>query len=114
MAPYIDYSKLISEAAAYLLLHAQPGKHDGVIIPPVGICYNIERVLEDQVDQLDYEDLMSILKMCFISWDKFSGDLDYPVGGRSEYAGFNLWIGESGVLRRDLLAHIIKELSDDA
>lgn len=77
----------------------------------VGICSNAETYVHDRLD-------LDALKPTFVSWQYYSGDLMYPVP--SPQAGMcpsreyrhtdDVWIGDYGDLRMDLLNHCIKTL----
>lgn len=102
-----DY-EMIAEAAQWLLDCSLESMRHGEIFVSAGICFNLETYLDEEVD---FEVFVSCLHDCFLTWDKFSGNDDYPIGGKFEYAQANLWQGDSLKLRQDLLRHIIKELS---
>jgi hypothetical protein len=67
-----------------------------------------------------YQDEGVRLSALFRSWPKFSGSLTYPVpgvGDMSPHEAFvripNVWNGEYGALRRELLDHCINELAKE-
>lgn len=72
-----------------------------------GICGNTFFLIRILSDKYDHH---------FQNWDKYSGNLYFPVPPTNEeYTAKeqydytpNLWIGEQGELRRDLLRHLIK------
>lgn len=96
-----------------------------------GICYNTWRellfsasdvVTEETVDEEVWT--YCILVPLFRTWPKFSGINAFPVpatqekyyslesGPSSQYmAEHNLWVGEYGKMRLDLLEHMITELA---
>lgn len=74
----------------------------------VGICGNIGTVSGGDEGQL---------AALFRSWSKFSGNVAYPVPGvdrmgpsKAFFYINNVWVGEYGALRRELLDHCIAEL----
>lgn len=73
-----------------------------------GICGNIDTVSGGYIKQLH---------VLFKSWPKFSGDVVYPVPGVDRMTPgeafvyiHDVWEGEYGDLRRELLDHCIAEL----
>lgn len=75
-----------------------------------GIGGNLGRLDERDEEQLD---------VLFQSWPKFSGSVAYPVpgvAGMTPDVAFihirDVWEGEYGDLRRELLDHCIAELED--
>ena len=62
----------------------------------------------------------SVLCDLFSSWDKFSGEYNYPVPSptsgmtpRSAFSNLPKWKGEYGKLRKELLKHCIATLEQD-
>lgn len=74
----------------------------------VGICGNIGTVSGGDEEHL---------AVLFRSWPKFSGNVVYPVPGVDRMTPsaawariHDVWVGEYGALRRELLDHCIAEL----
>ena len=73
----------------------------------LGICHNMKTSEKE----------MSELRSLFCSWPKYSGRLVFPVPhpklspAEAFSAVLDLWVGEYGDLRRELLNHLIQELS---
>lgn len=83
-------------------------RDDGPEFCYAGICGNIGTVSGGDKEQLD---------VLFRSWPKFSGSVVYPVpgvAGMTPGGAFahirDVWVGEYGDLRRELLDHCIAEL----
>lgn len=77
-----------------------------------GICFAVEHYLLNDISYREWEPIGYVMYSLFLSWPCFSGDTYFPVGGECEYVNTkNLWAGESGKLRRELLDYMIKELS---
>lgn len=87
--------------------------------PSTGICDHLigelyqKGLLDD--DGVDREIVYIMLAPAFKSWPKFSGDIHYPVPATVEtnahnqyHLTHNLWIGEYGDLRRELLDHLVE------
>ena len=79
-----------------------------------GICYAVERALislDYPLTKLDDE----LLHPYFKTWEHFSGDVYFPVGtGQGDYIfKSNLWIGDIGELRLNLLDHLISEVEKE-
>ena len=82
----------------------------------MGICSNVNRALY----KLDLHEVCpsSELRTLFETWPKYSGDVDYPVPSPSkdwsaakQYGMVaDMWAGEYGELRLELLNHCISEL----
>lgn len=95
--------------------------------PHSGICRNLSvlrnvRTLDmsicDRLYHIEvYDDVLNVM---FFTWNKFSGDLSYPVPNvnpqfspQNEYYCSNaIWNGGYGDLRKELLAHIIESIED--
>lgn len=84
-------------------------RDNGPVYPDAGICGNI-RSLGHEVD----EDRLHGL---FKSWPQFSGNPTYPVPGPGGLGAawaykhiIDVWKGEYGDMRRELLDHCIAEL----
>lgn len=85
-------------------------RDDGPSLCHVGICGNIGTVSGGDDEQLD---------ALFRSWPKFSGSVVYPVPGVDRMTPSeafvltrDVWVGEYGDLRWELLEHCIAELED--
>ncbi|NRA77865.1 MAG: hypothetical protein HRU18_06630 [Pseudoalteromonas sp.] len=104
-----------------IITKMQAGKLD----PKEPICTNVNRFnYGHRVQQVAIHRQMDAL---FKTWPKFSGAPLYPIPVTSLQAGiaprnqFNMcrafppifWEGEQGELRRELLAHMAKELSNE-
>lgn len=87
-----------------------------------GICGNVQSILAERGYDHKYEDTRDALHECFRSWPKYSGDTGYPVPDPDHpkdaskafdayYRNGNVWAGEYGELRYELLQHCITELS---
>lgn len=75
-----------------------------------GICWHINNEIDINFDH-------SVLCDLFSSWDKFSGEYNYPVPSpnsdmtpRSAFSNLPKWKGEYGKLRKELLKHCIATL----
>ena len=105
------------------------GLADGSIQPfdtELGICNHIDMLIDEEVipeGSLTLFDEILSIDQYYSSWDKFSGDVYYPVPSTdtrltsadmydSVYYSedCNMWTGEYGNLRKDLCLHIAKEL----
>ena len=82
----------------------------------VGLCSNIQHYVISN----DIEDLDAVLEPMFLSWKDFSGDIAYPVPPTNfddpcdQYTKTkDLYAGEQGDYRIDLLDHIINELEKE-
>ena len=82
----------------------------------VGICANVNRALYKL--GLHDVDFITELHALFETWHKYSGDSDYPVPSLCKdwsaevqyYRAEDMWAGEYGELRIELLNHCISEL----
>ena len=100
------------------------GLSDGSIQPfepGFGICEHISILVNDGIvteEFLAEFDEYIHIEQYYSGWDKFSGDICYPVPATDELfsaEGFynykdNLWEGTYGDLRKDLCLHIAKQL----
>jgi hypothetical protein len=82
----------------------------------LGICYNVEYLLEDD----KHPDIVEYLKPAFKQWPEYSGNGWYPVPAFSlrraddEYLStYNLWVGEYGECRKRLLDFLIDYYTDE-
>ena len=90
------------------------------VYPHTGICYNAYLAVgrEGDYDPLPAEVFDKALEAQIRKWPKYSGNSTYPVpcpkGGDPQLAWSshypNLWQGEYGDLRRELLDFLINEL----
>ena len=90
-------------------------KGDGLFFKGFGICRNIGLGSFPALDSCD-----ELIKHYSRSWDKYSGNAVYPVPdplGESSTLAYcrpkDLWVGEYGALRYELLDHLIKEVQND-
>lgn len=92
-------------------LHRESNQPSGRFYADQGICNNVSEYMPPYVDS-------SVFKSLFVSWQHFSGSWLYPVpstvptlthGGMYHYTD-DVWVGEYGNLRMDLLNHCIKTL----
>ena len=88
---------------------------DGLFFEGFGICRNVELKMFPAHDFCK-----ELITHYSRSWDKYSGNVIYPVpnpsGGGPAIAYNscrNLWVGEYGALRYELLDHLIKEVQND-
>ena len=84
-----------------------------------GICGLLECELDPELDNNKiWQTVHATLVPYFISWPQYSGHKCYPVPSASIYMNNeeafylteNLWEGEYGALRLDLLNHIIEQV----
>lgn len=77
----------------------------------VGICYNLSDKLytEFPLSENTISDLRYALMHSFKSWQYFSGNTAFPIGGKSEYdcADGMKWEGQALWKRRRLINHCI-------
>lgn len=82
----------------------------------IGICNNVMYQFDD------YEkSIYQWLKDTYVGWSKYSGDIDYPVPSTISnldpaqmYSEFdNIWVGEYGALRYELLDFLIAALVEE-
>lgn len=94
--------------------------------PEWGICNHIGILIEDGTiseDFINKFDNCIYIDQYYSGWDKYSGDLYYPVPSTNELFSeedmfhhtydsedCNMWTGEYGDLRKDLCLHIAKQL----
>lgn len=85
----------------------------------MGICGLLEYELDPELDNNRiWQVINRVLVPYFISWPQYSGHKCYPVPSTSIYMNReeafylteNLWEGEYGALRIDLLNHIIEQV----
>lgn len=77
-----------------------------------GIRFAVEHYLLDDINHQEWEAVADVMHSLFLGWPCFSGEASFPICGEYEYMTTeNLWIGESGKLRRELLDYMISELS---
>ena len=107
----MDYSKaqLIEALLAGLINIQTDGPHDS----DLGICYNLRFA---GVPGADDPGVYAIMRDLFLLWPKYSGDSFYPVPYDSmepvdAYLEIgNVWEGEYGASRKELLAFLIAQL----
>lgn len=113
-----DYKELVLAECVELLRLADEGK-----VPTVanGICSNVDDALYADGERGDdlYGDAWSyfdthVAEVIWPRWSKHSGDPAYPIpgGGELYWDSDNLWVGEQGSLRRELLQFTIKQLTE--
>ncbi|NRA77864.1 MAG: hypothetical protein HRU18_06625 [Pseudoalteromonas sp.] len=94
----------------------------GDIVTPKAICHNIAERKVMTLDESRHAFMQA--DKCFKSWPKFSGDIGYPIPSTSKamtnaqqymycLQEGSFWEGQQGELRRELLAHMAKELSNE-
>ena len=75
----------------------------------IGICGNLKELVSG--------DAYMLVSHYSTSWEKYSGNVEYPVPDplrRDPYCpGRNMWVGEYGALRYELLEHLIEEVRKD-
>lgn len=90
---------------------------DGNRPDSMGIC----AVLDNNYFKHDeYTKIMSYIKGCFLIWPYFSGDISYPIKGnngdsanKSYYSfDYDLWEGEYGESRIQLVMFLLEQLGD--
>lgn len=92
---------------------------NGAVYETSGICWNTHQVFEQEDTCLRFDE--EKLKQVFVKWPKFSGDIEYPVPSstdgctpREQYDFTdNVWEGDYGDLRKELLQFCIDELSKE-
>ena len=115
-----DAKQLVLAAFVELLRLADEGK-----VPDVdsGICHNVDCVLWRGCTDIDlYEKAWEffdgkVTENIWPHWSKFSGSAAYPIpGGVDVYwdKEGELWAGEQGQLRRELLQFTIEQLTGGA
>ncbi|NCQ52054.1 hypothetical protein GW796_09200 [archaeon] len=80
--------------------------------PVYGICGNINKLAEGYSDLVNHD----WWRKALISWDKFTGDFNYPIPATNKKYNpseqYNktkqLWSGKQGELRKELVNHLIK------
>jgi hypothetical protein len=83
-------------------------RENGPNIPVTGICKNVEAYSDEFAPH-------------YLTWPRYSGDSDYPVPSTEEltsaiemyWRSLNKWEGKYGDLRRNLLDHLITEISKE-
>lgn len=106
-----QFSKRHLSAVLDALIRVKGGE---IALLEYGICFNSQELLI-KAGYYSYEGVLSDL---YRRWIKFSGDISYPVpdprGGDARYVYKftpNLWEGEYGALRYELLDFLIDELT---
>lgn len=91
-------------------------KTSGAFDMNAGICDNVVNLLED--NGYHYRTIYDLIGSISSNWDKFSGNTKYPVPAvkqptsREEFNNsVDMWSGEYGQLRYELLDFLIEELT---
>ena len=108
-----EYESQVLDALIKIKLRTEDG--GGTVY---GICSIVEDILYHDRCNKYYSLYRPVLDKLFISWPKFSGCTSYPVPSGSgsvsavdKYGkGGSKWVGEYGLLRIELLDHMITEL----
>lgn len=108
--------KTLLEALSAVQAYVENGTH----CEHAGICGNVaDKLYSAGVPQDVHNEVDDMLRAAFETWPMFSGDTSYPVPGDNGhtpataynyYAGVeeDLWQGEYGAWRKDLLRHCIE------
>lgn len=96
-------------------------KENGADDLGAGICDNVVEYIEESGVDLedDYRKVYLVIESLSPQWSKFSGDKSYPVPAIGEgispcgefHGSFNMWTGEYGALRMELLDFLIEQLT---
>ena len=114
-----DPKQLVLAACVELLRLADEGKVPDTF---VGICDNVDGVMwRGRTDRESYEGACEffdgiVTENIWPLWSKFSGSESYPIpGGVDVYwdKEGELWAGEQGQLRRELLQFTVEQLSKE-
>lgn len=115
--------KLVLKAATENKIAGQLADDTYWFMESNGICYNnyvafCELNPEASIEQEEISEF--VLFPLFLSWSKFSGSLEFPVPatlglmtpGQQYISFYNVWTGEYGSLRFELLVHMINKLDE--
>lgn len=86
----------------------QGDKRSQFINPGLGLCSAVAAATS-------YNCCTDVLYPYFKTWPYFSGEVHFPVGNGSDdyYERVNLWTGDIGELRLNLLDHLISEVEKE-
>lgn len=114
-----DPKQLVLAACVELLRLADEGKVPDTFL---GICHNVDNIMWwGRTDRDTYSAAWEffdseVTENIWPHWSKFSGSASYPIpGGVDAYwdKEGELWAGEQGQLRRELLQFTIEQLSKE-
>ena len=110
LKPFLAALKAVKEDFEENKEFVQAGEASQFIYPLEGICGALERALGGHRPRL------STLRPHFETWPHYSGVPIYPVGnGYLDYSVHdNLWTGDIGELRLNLLDHMISEVEKES
>ena len=77
-------------------------REEGPISPLYCICFNVTLLTGQSIS---YDNVIAVAA----AWPKATDCLAYPIPNKSR----ELWVGDAGALRYELIDFMIKELSDD-
>lgn len=115
--------KLRSEVDDFKKAGAIPDIFATTTSPRFGICFNVGVIVKGLTEIRTLDDIVEercLMHIIFKEWEHYSGVLAYPVKGvngedsETAYENTNnMWVGEYGQLRIELLDHMIETLQNE-